>query len=130
MASHGDDGYPYVVPLNYVYWNRCIYIHCAHEGHKIDAVRRNPKVSFCVVEQDEVLPDTFETAYRSVIAFGNAFIVEDLEEKRDSIKALGNKYSPNNEESLEEEIDRFFEHTTMLRIEIDHLTGKQAKCLV
>ena len=129
LGVSGSDGYPYVVPLNFVYWNDCIYFHCSSKGHKIDAIKTDPKVSFCVVERDEVLVDEFATAYRSVIAFGNAFIVEDIDEKRSSLKAFGLKYNPD-ESAVDAEIAPSFERTTMVRIRIDHMTGKQALSLL
>ena len=121
----GNDGYPYVVPLNYIYWNGCIYFHCAGTGHKIDAIRENPKTSFCVVEKDEVISEKFATSYRSVILFGNADIVDDPIVKMDALRMFGLKYNPD-EEAVMEEIRPSFERTTMVRIEIEHMTGKKS----
>lgn len=56
MAVSGDDDYPYAVPLNYVYDGTSIYIHSAAQGHKIDALKRNPKCSLCIVDKDDVIP--------------------------------------------------------------------------
>lgn len=50
LALHGDDGYPYAVPVSYVYADGKIYFHSAMKGHKVDAISRNDKISFCVVE--------------------------------------------------------------------------------
>lgn len=63
LALHGDDGYPYAVPVSYVYADGKIYFHSAMQGHKVDAILRNDKVSFCVVEQDEVKPAEFTTYF-------------------------------------------------------------------
>lgn len=79
LALAGDGGYPYTVPLNYVYDGERIYFHCAAEGHKIDAIARDNKCSFCVVENGGVIEDRFTTKYRSVIAFGK--IYEETDEK-------------------------------------------------
>ena len=70
LALSGDDGYPYAVPLSYVYENSMLYFHGAKEGHKIDAIRTCDKASFCVVEQDHIVPPKYTTYYRSAIAFG------------------------------------------------------------
>ena len=70
LALAGDDGYPYAVPLSYVYAGGKLYFHCAKAGHKLDAIARNPKGSFCVIHQDQVVPETYTTHYRTVIAFG------------------------------------------------------------
>ena len=130
LAVHGTDGYPYTVPLNYVHWNGSVYFHCAKSGHKIDAIMRDPKVSFCVIERDDVVPEMFATAYRSVIVFGTADIVDNPVEVRDSLEALGCKYNPDDEHALRAEIDKDISRVLMVRIDIDHMTGKQASALV
>ena len=86
LALSGDDGYPYAVPLSYVYDGEKIFFHCAKSGHKLDAIRRNPKASFCVIGQDKVVPEEYTTDYRSVIAFGTVRILEDDREKYDSVR--------------------------------------------
>ena len=68
-----------------------LYFHCAKSGHKLDAVRRNPKASFCVVDQDLIVPERYTTYYRSVIAFGVMRILEDDGEKRAAVEKLGVK---------------------------------------
>lgn len=81
MAVSGDDGYPYAVPINYVYDGTSIYIHSAAQGYKIDALRRNPKCSLCIVDKDDVIPEEFTSYFRSVIAFGTACFVESTDER-------------------------------------------------
>ena len=73
LALIDNNNYPYSVPLSYVYSNGKIYFHSAVSGHKIDAVRKSKKASFCVIGQDHVLPEKFTTRYKSVIAFGTVF---------------------------------------------------------
>lgn len=75
LAVLGDDGYPYAVPLNYVYHNGKIYLHGAKAGHKIDALKRESRCSFCVIAEKTILPEKLATNYRSVIAFCHARIV-------------------------------------------------------
>ena len=126
LACAGDDGYPYAVPLNYVLDGRNIYFHCAVEGHKIDALRRCEKVSFCVVSRDQVVPEELTTYFASAIAFGRARIVEDAAEKRAALTRLGLKYEPGMEDHVREHVDGSFARTALIAIEIEHLTGKQA----
>lgn len=57
LALSGDDGYPYAVPISYVYEGGKLWFHCAKSGHKLDAIRREPKASFCVTAQDKVVPE-------------------------------------------------------------------------
>jgi len=74
LALTGDKAFPYAVPLSYVYDGAHIYFHSATEGHKIDAIQRNPNASFAVIDQDEVIPEKYTTAYRSVVVFGSALL--------------------------------------------------------
>ena len=61
----------YALPLSYVYDENCIYFHSAKEGHKIDILQKNPKVSFCIIDQDVIQPLEYTTYFKSVIVFGN-----------------------------------------------------------
>lgn len=70
LALAGDDGYPYAVPISYVYDGEKLYFHGAKAGHKMDAILREPKASFCVIDQDQIVPEEYTTYFRSVIAFG------------------------------------------------------------
>ena len=130
LAVTGDQGYPYAVPLSYVYDNNKIFFHCALSGHKLDAIAANNKVSFCVVGQDRVMLQEYTTYFRSVIIFGRARILEDPIEKRTALEKLAAKYSPEQETGRLREIDRLFERTCMVEIVIEHITGKEAVELV
>ena len=130
LAVTGDQGYPYAVPLSYVYDNNKIFFHCALSGHKLDAIAANNKVSFCVVGQDRVMPQEYTTYFRSVIIFGSARILEAPIEKRTALEKLAAKYSPEQETGRLREIDRLFERTCMVEIVIEHITGKEAVELV
>ena len=127
MAVIGDEGYPYTVPMNYVYADGKIYMHSALSGHKIDALRANDKVSFCVIDADDVVPSNYSTNFRSVIAFGRARIVEDEAAKMASLRLLGDKYNPNQPEALDNEVSHGFSRLHMIEITIEHVTGKQSK---
>lgn len=130
LALDGDDGYPYAVPLSYVYTDGRIFFHCAAEGHKLRAIRRNDRASFCVVSQDDVVPERFTTHYRSVIVFGR---VRELEgsDKRAAIELLARRYSPNEPDAaIAAEIDGSFAHMCVLELIIEHMTGKEARELM
>ncbi len=126
LAVSGDGGYPYAVPLSYLYQDGKILFHCAKSGHKLDAIARSAKVSFCVVDKDHVVPERYTTYFRSVIAFGHARILEDEAEKRDAIERLAAKYSPEQVEGRKQEIDQAFSHLCLVEISVEHLTGKAA----
>ena len=76
----GDDGYPYTVPINYVYADGKVYFHGARSGHKLDAIRRCAKVSLCVIEKDNVVKEELTTYFKSVILFGKARVLEKEDE--------------------------------------------------
>lgn len=130
LAVSGDDDYPYTVPLSYVYANDKIYFHCAKVGHKIDGIKKNPKVTFCVVDQDEIISEKYTTYFRSAIAFGQARILEDPKEIREAITAIAVKYSPDYKEGIPAEINSSMNALCIVEISIDHLTGKEAIELV
>ena len=94
LAVAGDGGYPYAVPLSYVYQEGTLFFHCAKAGHKLDALRRCSKASFCVIGQDQVVPEEYTSYYRSVIAFGTVRILEGDDEIRRAIETLSVKYAP------------------------------------
>lgn len=126
LAVAGDDDYPYAVPLSFVYADGKIFFHCAKSGHKLDAIARNNKVSFCIIDEDQIVPEEYTTYFRSVIAFGKACILEEEGEKRRAIEKLAAKYSPNQEEGRLKEIDDQISHMCMVEITVDHLSGKEA----
>lgn len=130
LALAGDGGYPYAVPLSYVYADGAIIFHSAVEGHKVEAIKRDSRCSFCVIEQDEIKPAEFTTYFRSVIAFGRIHFLEDANDKVQALRLLGRRYSPGDERGLQHEIDKSLDHVLLLRLDIDHLSGKQAIELV
>lgn len=126
LALLGDNGYPYAVPISYVYADGKLYFHSALSGHKIDAIRNCDKASFCVIDQDEVHPEKYTTYFRSVIAFGRIHIIEDEQEKLETARLLGDRYNPNQEEALQKELEKGLSRMLMIRFDIEHLTGKAA----
>ncbi len=131
LALSGDGGYPYAVPISYLYDGSKLYFHCAREGHKLDAIARSPKASFCVIGQDQVVPSEYTSYYRSVIVFGQIRILSGDGEKRDAIERLGIKYAPeDSSENLRDMIGRYWDSLCMLEMTPEHITGKEALELV
>lgn len=124
MAVSGDDDYTYALPINYIYDGTSIFIHSAAQGHKTDALKRNPKCSLCIVDKDDVIPEEFTSYFRSVIAFGTAHFVESTDEKIAALRLLTEKYSPGIDPDAE--IARFIRTVCIIRIDIDSVTGKEA----
>lgn len=131
LALLGDEDYPYAVPLSYVYSDGKIYFHGAKSGHKIDAINKHSKASFCVIEQDNIIPEEYTTYFRSVIAFGKIKIMDDEKQMRSAIELLAKKYHPTDTKSNRDNaIDREWKPLCMIELEIEHLTGKEAIELV
>ncbi len=131
LSLAGDDGYPYGVPVSYVYDGEKIYFHCAKSGHKLDAVRRNAKASFCVIDQDQIIPEKYTTGYRSAVVFGQIRIIEDDREKRAAIEKLAVKYAPDDTAANRKNmIDREWNAFCMLEMGIECMTGKEGLELV
>ncbi len=130
LALLGDNGYPYAVPISYVYADGRLYFHSALSGHKVDAIRRCDKASFCVICQDDVHPEKYTTFFRSVIAFGKIHIIEDDAEKLKTARMLGDRYNPGQEEALRKELASGLSRMLMICFDIEHLTGKEAIELV
>lgn len=122
----GDDDYPYTVPVSYTYKDGKLFFHGAKEGHKIDSIKRNDKVTFCIIEKDEVIQKTFTTHFRSVSIFGRARILTEDEERKYAIDSLVEKYSPDYIEEGQQEIKSAWNRVCILEITIEHITGKAA----
>ena len=119
LALHGDDGYPYSVPVNFVYEDGKIYFHGAKEGHKIDAI----------IDQEDVIDEELTTYFRSVILFGKARILQEDDEIYHAIETLGLKYNED-EVAVEKEIRKEWKILCCVEITIEHISGKQAIELV
>ena len=124
FAMCGESGYGYGLPLSYVLDDDNIYFHCAPEGEKLDAIRANGRVSFCVVGQTQVIPQHFTTAYQSVHLFGHIAEVQSEEERLHALRLLVRKYSPDYVEIAEKYIAGSFHRTNVLRLDIEHMSGK------
>jgi nitroimidazol reductase NimA-like FMN-containing flavoprotein (pyridoxamine 5'-phosphate oxidase superfamily) len=123
LSTVGENGYPYGVPISYIYFKDSIYFHCAVEGHKLDNIKNNDKVSFCIVGKTCILPDKFSTKYESVIIFGKANEVFDNEKNTVLLEVL-NKYSPDYIEKGKVYIANAGVKTKVIKISIEHISGK------
>jgi hypothetical protein len=126
LSSVDSDDQPYGVPVSYRLIDDAIYFHCFPEGHKLDNIAHNEKVSFCVVGKTEVLPDKFSIKYESSIVFGRA---TELFETEKSIALLGflKKYSPDFIAEGMKYIDASFDKVRVYKISIDSISGKSRK---
>lgn len=125
LSVSGDDGYPYGIPVNFYYdeEENTIYLHGAMAGHKIDSLKKNDKVCFTVWDEGYLTDDDWAYNVTSVIAFGRAELLTDVEKATEKIRLMGYKYYPE-KEAVEEEIKESMHHTQMIEIHIEHMTGK------
>lgn len=130
FAVIDENGYPYTVPVSYVLKGEQIFFHSAIEGHKIDSIKGNDKVTFCVIDKDTVIPEDFSTQYQSVVVFGRARILSDEREIVEAMEAITQKYSPDYMEEGREEIKNSMPRFCVVAIAIEHMTGKAALSLI
>lgn len=126
LSVLGEDGYPYGVPIDFLFDGERIYFHGAREGHKMDALAACDRA--CLTVLDEGVREEGEWWYTfcSVIAFGRVHVVEDEERRLRALRALGMRYIPTVEE-MEATMARSAARTAVLEMEIDHMTGKVVK---
>ncbi|MGA2207799.1 MAG: pyridoxamine 5'-phosphate oxidase family protein [Terracidiphilus sp.] len=129
LATAGEDGWPYAVPLNHVLVGDALYVHCAFEGHKLENIAHEERVSYCAVAGATVVPSMLSTLYESAIVFGRAALVTDGDEKRRALKLLMERFCGTGEETdkqFEEHMrkNRAGRDTAVIRIQIERITGK------
>ncbi len=124
MSTPDYEGYG--IPLNYVFDRNKIYFHCAVDGKKLDYLRSNNKVSFCVVGHTQIMPSKFGTLYESCIVSGLLSEV-DGDEKRNALMLIIEKYSNDFVEEGKEYIKKLYDKTKVLRLSIKSITGKSRK---
>ena len=125
MSVQGDNGYQYGLPINHYFdedANR-IYIHGADFGHRVDAVRKDPKVSYCVFGQDFQKEGDWAKYVKSVIVFGKAELIEDHDEIVRISRLLCDKF-PCPQEYVEHEIEKDAQRTLIIAIDIEDMNGK------
>ncbi|WP_099205949.1 pyridoxamine 5'-phosphate oxidase family protein [Scatolibacter rhodanostii] len=123
LAVHGEDGYPYAIPMNHIYREGKIYFHGAKVGHKLDALAVDDKVSFCVMDEGFRKDGEWALNIKSVVIFGRIKKVEVGPEATEILRQIGLKHYPT-AESVEEEIRKAGAHVQILELSIDHMTGK------
>lgn len=123
LGTQCEDGFPYVTPMSYIYFNGKIYFHSAKEGLKTDNIRFNDKVSFTVVTDVETLPEKFSTRYQSVVLFGTAKSIEG-QEKDAVLSEIISKYAHAFPEEGKIYIEKLKARTEIIGIDILHRSAK------
>ncbi len=126
LAVNGDDGYPYAVPINYLYdaAAKKICFHGARAGHKFDSIKACDKVCFTVYGNETIKDEPWAPYMQSVVVFGRCHTVEDSPAATELLKKLASKYYPD-ERTIDEEIAQVGAAAQVFEIEIEHLTGKE-----
>jgi len=126
LAVLGDGGYPYTVPLDFLYDDGHLYFHCAREGHKLDAIRHCAKASFCVMSEGVKETDSWWYHFESVVAFGLIAIVDDPARTDTLLRQLGAKYFPQGYD-LEDDMRKNAPRALVLDLQIEHMSGKHVR---
>jgi nitroimidazol reductase NimA-like FMN-containing flavoprotein (pyridoxamine 5'-phosphate oxidase superfamily) len=124
LAMANVDGGGYGIPMNYVYDGTSIYMHCALEGHKLENLNKDNRVTFTVVVNTEILPSKFSTRYQSVMVSAIAHLDVSDDEKFSLMRLIVNKYSPGFTEPGEKYIQALFAKTRIIRLEILDMKAK------
>ena len=126
LAVLGDGGYPYALPINFVFYEGKIYFHCAMAGHKLDAIRLCDKASFCVISEPLKEEGSWWYHVKSVICFGRICEINDPEQKEKLLRRLGEKYFPEGYD-IDADMRKNSSQAIVLEFSIDHMTGKRVR---
>lgn len=125
LSVLGDDDYPYGMPMNHWYNEEDgkIYFHCGKAGHRLDALKRHNKVSFCVYDKGCRNEGEWALNVKSVIVFGKMEIIDDRETIIDITTKLSRKFT-DDEEYIKKEIELYAHKTLLLKLTPEHICGK------
>ncbi len=128
LAVNGDDGYPYAIPINYIYDSaaRKIYFHGARAGHKVDALRACDKICFTVYGNETIKEEAWAPFVQSAVVFGRCRLVEPGANATALLKQFAMKYYPN-EQLVDEEIARSGKAAQLFEIDIEHISCKEVQ---
>ena len=123
LAVLGDDDYPYALPINFYYSenDNKIYFHSGKKGHKLDAISKHDKVSFCVYDKGYHEDGHWSLNIKSVIVFGKIKVVENWSE--DMMISFCKRFT-DDMSYIKNEIEHFADNTVVLELEIENMTGK------
>ena len=125
LSVMGENGYPYGMPMNHFYneTDGCLYFHCGKKGHRLDALKENDKVSFCVYDKGCRRENEWAWNVKSVIVFGRMDVLSDAKLIMDICEKLSYKFT-NDKEYIEKEIARHAHRTLLLVLTPEHICGK------
>ncbi|MDT3700986.1 MAG: pyridoxamine 5'-phosphate oxidase family protein [Thermincola sp.] len=125
LSTSGENGCPYGIPVNYVLYDNSIYFHCAQEGRKLQNINFNNQVSFCVVAYAQVQPEKFISRYESAVVFGQAAEAIGAEKEKAMVE-FARRFCKDNFNEVLEHVNHFFNSVKIIKITIEHVTGKSS----
>lgn len=123
LSIIGDGGYPYGMPMNHLYKDGCLYFHCGKAGHRIDALQKCSKASFCVTDGGHRDEGEWAYVFKSVIVFGEIEIISDQGTVIAVTKELSRKFT-DDVDYVKNEIAAYADKTLILRLTPLHICGK------
>lgn len=128
LAVNGDNGYPYAIPINYLYEEESqkIFFHGSKVGHKVDAIKNSDKVCFTVYGNEQIKEEAWAPYLQSAIVFGRCKLIEDEDRAMEVLKDFAMKYYPS-ASMVEEEMNKVAKATQMFEITIEHISGKEVQ---
>ena len=128
LSVIGDFGYPYGMPMNHWYdeEDEKIYFHSGNVGHRLDALRKHDKVSFCVYDKGYQEEGEWAFHVKSVIVFGKIEIIDDMDKIVDITTKLSHKFTQD-DEYIKKEIELYGHRTLLLQLTPEHISGKMVK---
>ena len=125
LSVMGENGYPYGMPMNHFYneADGCIYFHCGKKGHRLDALKENDKVSFCVYDKGFRRENEWAWNVKSVIVFGRMDVLSDAKLIMDICEKLSYKFTDDTA-YIEKELKESTKNTLLLRLTPEHISGK------
>jgi predicted GIY-YIG superfamily endonuclease/nitroimidazol reductase NimA-like FMN-containing flavoprotein (pyridoxamine 5'-phosphate oxidase superfamily) len=124
LAMIAEDGVPYGLPVTIVRTGETVYFHSAMEGRKIRSLRKSPRVCLTCVGDTEILQEQYTTLYESAVAFGTAEEVTDAEEKKEALRRLCLRHTPDHMEGFADAIQRSLARTAVWKIRVEEISGK------
>lgn len=125
LSVLGDGDYPYGMPMNHWYNEEdgCIYFHCGKVGHRLEALKKHDKVSFCIYDSGYRNPGEWALNVKSVIVFGRMEIIDDRSQITEITTKLSHKFTQD-EAYIQEEIRQHSSRTLLLKLTPEHICGK------
>ena len=128
LAVNGDNGYPYAIPINYLYdkESQKIFFHGSKVGHKVDAIKKSDKICFTVYGNEQIKEETWAPYLQSAIVFGRCKLIEDEDRAMKVLIDFAMKYYPS-VSMVEAEMKKAAKATQMFEITIEHISGKEVQ---